>query len=64
MPSKSRKQHNYMEMMAHNPEKARKAGGPSKAVAEEFVAADKAAGKFRGAVGRDSSDRAHRKGRK
>lgn len=38
MPSKSGKQHRFMEMIAHG--KGRK-GGPSKAVAEEFVQADK-----------------------
>lgn len=40
MPSVSRAQHNYMEMIAHNPSKARKKG-PSKKVAQEFVSADK-----------------------
>jgi hypothetical protein len=40
MPSNSRAQHNYMEMIAHNPGKARKKG-PSQAVAREFVNADK-----------------------
>jgi hypothetical protein len=42
MPSTSKAQHNFMEMIAHNPGAARKRG-PSKKVAEEFVRADKAA---------------------
>ena len=40
MPSTSKKQHNFMEMIAHGG-KPRKGKGPSKAVAEEFVQADK-----------------------
>jgi hypothetical protein len=40
MPSKSPKQHRLMEAVAHGMKP--KAGGPSKAVAQEFVAADKA----------------------
>jgi hypothetical protein len=44
MPSKSKKQHNFMEMCAHNPEKAKKACPPKK-VAKDFVAADKRAKK-------------------
>jgi hypothetical protein len=40
MPSKSQAQHNYMEMLAHGG-KSNKGKGPSKAVAREFVAADK-----------------------
>jgi hypothetical protein len=39
MPSKSAKQHRFMEAAAHNPEFARKAGIPQ-SVAQEFVAAD------------------------
>ena len=38
MPVKSGKQYNYMQMMAHNPNKSRKMGGPSEAVAKEFIA--------------------------
>lgn len=45
MPSRSNKQARYMAMIAHNPEKARKKG-PSKAVAEEFVKADKKSGRL------------------
>jgi len=40
MPSKSKKQHNFMEMIAHGG-KPRSGKGPSKKVAQEFVAADK-----------------------
>ena len=45
MPSRSNKQARYMAMIAHNPEKARKAG-PSQAVAKEFVRADKKSGRL------------------
>jgi hypothetical protein len=41
MPSKSSKQHRFMEAAAHNAAFAKKAGIPQK-VAKEFVAADKA----------------------
>jgi hypothetical protein len=44
MPSTSRKQHNLMEMAAHNPAAAKRTGVPQ-GVAREFVAADKAQGK-------------------
>lgn len=48
MPSKSDKQHRFMEMIAHNPEKAKQLGVPQK-VGKDFVAADKASGKhFKG----------------
>jgi len=40
MPSKSKKQHNLMEMVAHNPKMAKKVGIPQ-SVGKEFVAADK-----------------------
>lgn len=40
MPDESQAQHNYMEMIAHGG-KPRGGGGPSPAVAEEFVTADK-----------------------
>jgi ribosomal protein S7 len=40
MPSKSRAQHNFMAMIAHGV-KPRGGKGPSKAVAREFLAADK-----------------------
>lgn len=39
MPSKSAKQHRFMEAAAHNPAFAKKAGVPV-SVAKEFVAAD------------------------
>lgn len=37
MPAKSGKQYRFMQMMAHNPSKAKKTGGPSPAVAKEFI---------------------------
>jgi len=47
MPSKSQKQHNLMEAVAHNPAFAAKAGIPQ-TVGKDFAAADKASGKFKG----------------
>jgi hypothetical protein len=44
MPSVSQKQHNLMEMAAHNSGAAKRTGVPQ-GVAREFVAADKAQGK-------------------
>lgn len=44
MPSKSRKQHNFMEAAAHSAKFAKKAG-ISQAVAKKFVAADAAKAK-------------------
>lgn len=46
MPSKSKKQHNFMEAIAHSPEFAKKAGVSQK-VGKDFAAADKASGKFK-----------------
>lgn len=40
MPSKSKKQHNLMEAVAHNPAFAKKVGIPQ-SVGKEFAAADK-----------------------
>ena len=40
MPSKSKKQHNFMEAVAHNPEFAKKVGVPQ-SVGKEFSKADK-----------------------
>ena len=40
MPSSSKKQHNFMEAVAHNPAFAKKAGVP-KSVGEDFSQADK-----------------------
>ena len=40
MPSKSKKQHNLMEAVAHNPAFAKKVGIPMK-VGKDFAAADK-----------------------
>lgn len=48
MPSSSKKQHNFMEAIAHSPEFAKKAGVPQK-VGKDFAAADKASGKFKSA---------------
>ncbi len=45
MPSRSNKQARYMAMMAHNPEKARKAGVSQK-VAKEFNKADQRSGRL------------------
>lgn len=50
MPSKSGKQHRFMEMIAHDPKAAKRVGVPQK-VGKDFVAADKGkhfAGKKRG----------------
>ena len=49
MPSTSRKQHNFMEAVAHSPAFAKKAGVPQ-SVGKEFAAADK--GKKFGTGGR------------
>ena len=46
MPSKSRKQHRFMEAIAHSPEFAAKAGVPQ-SVGKDFAAADKRLGKFK-----------------
>jgi hypothetical protein len=40
MPSSSKKQHNFMEAVAHNPAFAKKAGVPQ-SVGKEFLTADK-----------------------
>ena len=40
MPSVSKKQHNFMAAVAHNPSFAKKAGVPS-SVGKEFITADK-----------------------
>lgn len=42
MPSKSARQHNFMEAAAHNPSFAKRANIPQK-VAKEFVSADQGA---------------------
>jgi hypothetical protein len=44
MPTESRKEHNFMEMIAHNPAAAKRVG-VAQSVGKEFVAADKAQGK-------------------
>ena len=43
MPSSSKKQHNFMEAIAHSPEFAKKAG-VSQSVGKDFAAADDKAG--------------------
>ena len=45
MPSKSDKQHRFMEAVAHSPSFARKAGVPQK-VGKEYVSADKRQNKY------------------
>lgn len=40
MPSKSIKQHRFMEMVAHNPEAAKRVGVPQ-SVGQDFIEADK-----------------------
>jgi len=40
MPSKSAKQHRFMEMIAHNPNAAKKANVPQ-SVGQDFIDADK-----------------------
>jgi hypothetical protein len=40
MPTVSQKQHNFMEMVAHNPKAAKRVGVPQ-SVGKEFVEADK-----------------------
>lgn len=45
MPSKSKKQHNLMEAVAHNSEFAKKVGIPQE-VGKDFVGADKAKSKY------------------
>jgi hypothetical protein len=45
VPDKTRKQHNFMEMVKHSPEMQRRTGVSEK-VADEFLQADKREGKF------------------
>ena len=44
MPTVSKKQHNFMEAVAHSPEFAKKAGVPQ-SVGKDFASADDSAGK-------------------
>ncbi len=44
MPSTSPKQHRFMEMVAHNPDAAKRVGVPQ-SVGKDFVAADMTKGK-------------------
>lgn len=57
MPSKSKKQHRFMEAAAHNPTFAKKAGIPQR-VAKEFVKADA------GGSGGAAQNRQKKQGRK
>ena len=59
MPSTSKKQHNLMAMVAHDPAFAKKVGVPAK-VAKEYVAADKGK-KFSGGGEMDKKDLAQDK---
>lgn len=45
MPSKSKRQHAFFQAIAHSPEFAKKAG-VSQTVGQDFVNADKTAGKY------------------
>lgn len=47
MPSKSKRQHNLMEAVAHDPGFAKKVG-IKQSVGKEFAEADKKSGKFKG----------------
>ena len=47
MPSVSKKQHNFMEAVAHSPKFAKKVG-VKQSVGKDFAAADKATGKYKG----------------
>lgn len=51
MPSKSAKQHRFMEAVAHNSKFAKKAGVPQ-SVGKDFAAADKSSGKFKSKAGK------------
>jgi len=44
MPTESKKEHNFMEMIAHDPAAAKRVG-VKQSVGKEFVEADKAQGK-------------------
>ena len=44
MPTVSKKQHNFMEMVAHDPAAAKRVGVPQ-SVGKDFAEADKAQGK-------------------
>lgn len=61
MPSTSPKQHRFMEAIAHGM-KPRK-GGPSPAVAKDFVEADKEVGAFRSSVKKRSARIKAKRGR-
>lgn len=44
MPSQSKAQHNFMEMVAHDPKAAKRVGVPM-SVGKDFVSSDKSKGK-------------------
>ena len=60
MPSTSKKQHNFMEMIAHDPKKAKQVGVPQ-SVGKDFVAADKGKKFGAGAVTRTDLQKANEK---
>ncbi len=57
MPTTSIKQHRFMEMIAHNPKAAKKAGVPQ-SVGKEMVAHDDRIEKYMDAIIRGDSDAA------
>ena len=59
MPSKSKKQHNFMEMIANNPAKAKELGVPQ-SVGKDFEAADKGKKFGAGSVGRTDLQKANK----
>jgi len=62
MPSKSAKQHRFMEMVAHDPSAAKRVGVPQ-SVGKDFVQADKREGKVSAAKSSRSSKATHGYGR-
>lgn len=62
MPSSSRKQHQYMEAIAHGWHPSEKKG-PSPAVAKDFVAADKETGAFASQIQKRTAKIKSRRGR-
>jgi hypothetical protein len=60
MPSTSKKQHNFMEMIAHDPKKAKQLNVPQ-SVGKEFVAADKGKKFGAGVVTRTDLQKANEK---
>ena len=58
MPSSSRKQHNFMEAIAHSPDFAKKAGVP-RSVGKDFAKADDKAGITKRPAGSPKSEADH-----